>query len=371
MVVPAGSEPSPQSPFAFSPDGSRLVFAARRGRNPAAPAQLFLWARNSLEAQLIAGTEGARSPAWSPDGRSIAFRVGTSLRRVDVAGGAAAVVIDSTATVDGVAWSPEGAILFANSAGGISRVPATGGEPVAVTAANKSDDVHQEAPVFLPDGQHFLYMRHAINREATGVYLGSIDTPPADQPARPLLLADDGPRFVSRADGRSGHVLFQRRGTLFAQAFDIRSLQLRGEPIAVATGVAGGDVNNYMSASANGDLIAYRPRTAERGAKRTLVWVDGWLGRRVSEHSERRRECRRWVVAVDARGRAARPAARRGSRGIDGRAADGRDASRFRADDPPIHIVEWIDCLPCGDAAPPTADMGRPRRRDARRRRGW
>jgi len=274
MVIPAGLEFVPQALFAFSPDGSRLVFGARRGNNVAGGGQLFVWSRDSLEAHPIPGTEGARAPFWSPDGRSLAFRLGLDIRRVDIAAGTTETVVSGGVAVDGGDWSREGVMLFGNSAGGISRVPAKGGEPVAVTSANARADVHQEAPVFLPDGRHFLYMRHAIGAEGTGVYLGSIDVAPADQSATPLLLADDGPKFVSGADERSGHVLFQRRGTLFAQALDLQALQLRGEAIPVATGVAGGDVNNHMSASANGDLLAYRPRTAGSQTLRKLVWVD-------------------------------------------------------------------------------------------------
>src|SRR6185503_8691985 len=54
--------------FAISPDGHRLAFVAS---SPSSPARL--WARpiDGLTADPLAGTEGAASLFWSPDGLSV------------------------------------------------------------------------------------------------------------------------------------------------------------------------------------------------------------------------------------------------------------------------------------------------------------
>jgi hypothetical protein len=68
----------------LSPDGRYLVFiATTEGRE-----RCSLWLRplGSLTAQLLPGTEGVSGlPFWSPDSRSLGFRVGDELRKLDLA----------------------------------------------------------------------------------------------------------------------------------------------------------------------------------------------------------------------------------------------------------------------------------------------
>ena len=70
--------------FALSPDGRQLVFVASGD----GPSRLWLRSLSATTAQPLAGTEGAASPFWSPDSRSIAFYAEGSLKRLDLSGGA-------------------------------------------------------------------------------------------------------------------------------------------------------------------------------------------------------------------------------------------------------------------------------------------
>ena len=83
---------SPTDPFttdprgvnlAISPDGSRIVYTARRGKT----SQLVMRRLDRLEATPIAGTEEAFEPFFSPDGQHIAFQTRGELKRVAVEGG--------------------------------------------------------------------------------------------------------------------------------------------------------------------------------------------------------------------------------------------------------------------------------------------
>jgi hypothetical protein len=70
--------------FALSPDGSRLVFLAMRGGTR----QLWIRRLESLEAQPPPDTEGAiETFFWSPDSRTLALKVHTKLKAIDVRGG--------------------------------------------------------------------------------------------------------------------------------------------------------------------------------------------------------------------------------------------------------------------------------------------
>ena len=79
-----------------------------------------------------------------------------------------------------------------------------------------------DSPQFLPDGRHFLF--HAQGT-APGVYIGQLG---ASEPPKRILDA------LAATYASSGHLLFVRQGTLFAQAFDPTRLELVGDPQAVA-----------------------------------------------------------------------------------------------------------------------------------------
>ena len=81
-----------------------------------------LWIRtlDSLTARELQDTDGARLPFWSPDSRSLGFFTNGDLRRIDVAGGAAAVLARAPDPRGG-AWNADGTIVF--SPGGV-RSPA-------------------------------------------------------------------------------------------------------------------------------------------------------------------------------------------------------------------------------------------------------
>ena len=70
--------------FALSPDGRQIVFVATGD----GASRLWLRSLATTTAQPLAGTEGAITPFWAPDGRSIGFFTGNALKRLDLGGGA-------------------------------------------------------------------------------------------------------------------------------------------------------------------------------------------------------------------------------------------------------------------------------------------
>jgi serine/threonine-protein kinase len=61
----------------LSPDGTTLAFVAQQANL----SRLFVRKLDQLQAAALAGTEGAASPFFSPDGRWIAFFAGGKLKR--------------------------------------------------------------------------------------------------------------------------------------------------------------------------------------------------------------------------------------------------------------------------------------------------
>jgi tRNA A-37 threonylcarbamoyl transferase component Bud32 len=81
LTFPAGGELLPflGAQFALAPDGSWLVYTGP-GSDPT-ETQLWVKARDRMEATPLAGTDGAVTPSVSPDGLWIAFDVGGQLRK--------------------------------------------------------------------------------------------------------------------------------------------------------------------------------------------------------------------------------------------------------------------------------------------------
>lgn len=91
------SVPLSEDGLALSPDGKRLVYQARgpSGR------QLYLRALDELDAKALAGTEGGRSPFFSPGGQWVAFVAGEKLKKVSIGGGAPVTICDVRAMLEG------------------------------------------------------------------------------------------------------------------------------------------------------------------------------------------------------------------------------------------------------------------------------
>src|SRR5882724_5050087 len=241
--------------LAISPDGRTIAFVATFEDQ----SQLWLRSLESGSARPLPGTDGALSPFWSPDSRSLGFFAGGKLKRVDVAGGPVRTLANASRGRSG-AWSRDGTILFAMLGTPIFRVSDTGGEPIAVTRLEGQPGSHF-APQFLPDHRHFLYWVRGSSK-VSGVYVGQLGR----SQSRRLFDADAGATYMS-----SGQLLFLRQGTLFAQEFDPLRLELTGKPFPVAEQVASGAQSAGVSVSGTGS-IAYRASSAI--SRRQFVWFD-------------------------------------------------------------------------------------------------
>jgi Tol biopolymer transport system component len=267
--------PPPEQSFgiylAVSPDGRKVAFTGQ-----GSDGIIRLWVRDlsTLEARLLPGTEigsGFGSPFWSPDGRFLAYSDGTRLKKVDATGASPPVTITEIrgGAVGLGAWSTAGIIIFGGRGGGpLRQVSENGGTATAVTQISGND--FHAFPCFLPGGREFLYFRTSPDPEVQGVYLGSLDTPPAEQPKERLLVTNFAATYVPAASSATGYILFIRDGTLLAQPFDPSSRKLESAAVPIAEGLGSSNVYGFFSASNNGTL-AFRSGAAPG---RQLTWVD-------------------------------------------------------------------------------------------------
>jgi serine/threonine protein kinase len=207
--------------FAISPDGRRLVFVATE---PDGKSQLWLRPLDQREPKVLPGTEGASSPFWSPDSRSVAFSASGKLKRLDIGAGVPQTVAQWVGPRGG-SWSPEGVILLGLISGPLVRVPITGGTTTEATKLAPEENSHR-FPHFLPGGRRFLFYKRGIE---AGLYLGSLDSTDSKR----IGSADSGAQFVA-----PGSLLFLRQGALMAQHLDLERGELTGEAVSVADQVA-------------------------------------------------------------------------------------------------------------------------------------
>jgi serine/threonine protein kinase/Tol biopolymer transport system component len=254
IVTPSGA-----GAFELSPDGRLLVFEARLN----GVASLWLRPLSGTAAQPLAGTEGATTPFWSADSRSIGFFAG-GLKRLDLGGGTPQTLVPSIDS-GSATWNADGVILFAPARvrGPLMRVSASGGEAAEVPTPGIAAGSFW--PSFLPDGGRFLFTSPGP-ADAAGIYLGFLDgrTPtrlgPDISPAR-FLSASAGSAEARRGDG---WLVWQRAGSMFAQPLDVTKGALTGQALKVA--------DDVIANSTGAGLIAYR--TGDSAVQRQLTWFD-------------------------------------------------------------------------------------------------
>ena len=252
------------APPALSPDGKRIAFGARD-----ASGRTLLWVRplDGLTARVLAGTEGATYPFWSPDSRAIGFFAHGKLMRIGVDGGPPQTLCNAPEGRGG-SWSPGGVILFApDPKGPISRVQATGGEVVAVTRLDPGrPNMLHRWPSFLPDGRHFLFLVHDTDAPLRdqGIWIGSLDSRETNR-----LL----PVASNVAYSPPGLLAFVREGALFAAPFDVKALHLTGEPVSLVPDIRYQPYRWYgvFSVSQTGVLVYQTGLSVETSQ---LVWFD-------------------------------------------------------------------------------------------------
>ena len=248
----------------LSPDGKLLAFVAQDSLN-----RSMIWVRpmNALTANPLPGTENCRPPWWSPDSRFLAFVADGKLKKIAVAGGPSQVICDAPTGSDGT-WSKDDVILFDGAgADPIYRVSAAGG---VKSIAVPGDSVKQVGwPAFLPDGKHYLFSMVGATGNAK-TYVGTLGSTKFKE------LAIEGSRVEYSPDG---YVLLSRDRTLVAQRFDVRALELRGEPFPIAENLPIGSSGIANFSISDDGILVYR---ASSSSANRLVWLSR-TGQELSE----------------------------------------------------------------------------------------
>jgi len=261
-----GSEP------VVSPDGRRVAFVGV-GQSDS---RLFVRDLATLEAIPLPGTTGAKQPFWSPDGNAVAFFANGRLMKMALDGGEP---VDLAAAPDarGGSWSRSGVIVFQPffRDRGLARVSANGGEVQAATLLDvTTDDTAHKWPVFLPDGDHFLYLVLSVHESRRGIYVGSLSQEPS-RPTTRLVPTVSSASYVVPEGHDSGLLLSVVGGQIQARRFDSDRRTFTGDPRAIGIAAAETSVHYAALMGVSPRLLAFAGTVVPAGFQFASVGVDG------------------------------------------------------------------------------------------------
>jgi TolB protein len=217
---------------AWSPDGRRLAYVSFENKRPVVYVHSLLDGKRHVAAN-FRGSNSA--PAWSPDGKTLAVSLsregGSQIFLVNPDGSAVRRITTSSAIDTEPRYSPDGTwIYFTSDRGGtpqIYRMPSTGGEPQRITFEGS----YNVSPRLSPDGRTLAY----ITRNG-----GKFQVALQDLANKQVLIITDSDRDESPSFAPNGRMILLAtviggRGLLSAVSADGRFKQR----LSAATG---GDV---------------------------------------------------------------------------------------------------------------------------------
>jgi Tol biopolymer transport system component len=256
------------SHLALSPDGRMLAFVSP---NEASGTSMLTVQRiGSSGGAVLPGTEGASYPFWSPDNAYVAFFADGKLKKVAASGGVPQVLAGATYGRGG-SWGRRGVIVYAPEAGAwLWKVNADGNNAAPLTDkifVKTIEDSHRW-PIFLPDGDHFLFFAgtfsNASDDRTSGIYLSSL----SGKEKRLLLFTRSNPGYAN------GYLFYvDEKRSLRATPVDISKGTTLGEPQVVGDQVGFQPATYWgaFSVAENGTVVYNQTVGA---ALSVLTWYD-------------------------------------------------------------------------------------------------
>lgn len=194
------ASPEPIISPAWSPDGRQLAYVSFEARKPV----VYVHTVATGQRRLLANFRGSNSaPAWSPDGSRIAVTLsrdgGSQLYVLSSQGGEPQRLTQSSSIDTEPVYSPDGQfIYFVSDRGGspqIYRMPASGGAPQRITFSgnyNISPDISADgrtlAFISRVGGGFRLHVQDLQSGTVTAITDGSADESPSFAPNGKLLV---------------------------------------------------------------------------------------------------------------------------------------------------------------------------------------
>ena len=250
----------------ISPDGTRLVLPVR-GANGSE--QLAVRRLDQSPVSVLAGTEGAVDPFFSPDGQWIGFFADQKLKKMQLQGGGIVSLCDTGAQGRGAWWGEDGAIIANLDGYHLFRVPAAGGDPQIIGKPELHGERTWRWPQVLPGGENVLFTG-AVAASRTAVESANIEV---------LSIKSGQVKVVQRGGyfGRylpSGHLIYFRQGALYGIPFDLARVETHGTPAPLLEDLADPESAAFGLASFSRTGTLLYASTGRRAGVAPLAWLD-------------------------------------------------------------------------------------------------
>lgn len=248
----------------LSPDGNRIAYIAGTATTQLATRRL-----DQATSVVLAGTDGASDPFFSPDGQWIGFFADGRMKKVSVQGGEPLTLCDAM-NPRGAWWGEDGWIAASLDGMALSRVPAAGGAPQPLEQITRTGDRTHRWPQILPGGDAILLTAGDEASDGSSFENAHISV---------LSLKSGKLQTVVRGGyfGRylpDGRLTYIHQGSLYAAGFDRGKMTLRGTPVAVLKDIAGNATQGAGQLSFSRDgMLAYLSGNSA-GDQHQLVWLD-------------------------------------------------------------------------------------------------
>jgi len=253
--------------LAVSADGTMLAYTTPDDRTGESVLQVQKIGARTVAR--LAGTEGASYPFWSPDNQWVAFYAEGKLKKVAIAGGMPQVITVAP-NGRGGSWGKKNVILFAPQTGtAIWRIDPDGSHAENLTAQLMlNTESSHRWPVFLPDGEHFLFwggnFSNVDNDTESGIYLMSL----GGHERKRVLLARSNAAYAN------GQIVYWEKGLgLVAAKFDASSGAVGTEKKVLGEDV-GYQVSTFNAAFAAGENGTVVYNTNAGATTSVLEWYD-------------------------------------------------------------------------------------------------
>lgn len=247
------------SSVVLSPDGLMLAFVSFDRQVPRLMRKRL---GGDSRPQVLAGTEGARGPFFSPDSKWLGYWAGGRLWKVSADGGTPTALCKAPDLL-GASWGEDDTIVAAISTWGLIRIPANGGKVEGI--AGIPQDVGPRWPQVLPGAKSLLFTAGGPAAGPPRIMTYSI----AERKSKELGITGGHARYL-----RSGHIAWVDHGNLMIAPFDRGRLELTAKPIVYEGNIATGMYSSAeFDVSDTGTLI-YRQSAGSRSIVRILDATD-------------------------------------------------------------------------------------------------